>query len=452
MRLQNRLWMAPCVLCLAAAVAHADVQSEMQKEAEALQPALQAAGPMLAEGRVDEADKRILSTFPEKSRSAVESLLLGNVLFKQDPATSYALHKRAAADLPDEPIAQLEWAMEQHRAGEYAGASASYQKFIKAQPTFGPALGMWAECLIRTGQTRAAADAWARSEQGGGSLEQFESWVCDVHTHDRPDHDREGFYQKVKAGDSAAAANLVGLDCNFPEDWWNAGPKANYLEKDLDMLSAAPLKDKGLLNETECAAKCALVRAKGEGDVAGLLRAGGFLLDAHATLPQNGKLLAAMVSAALEQNVVSSDDARRNWGEKILNQARTTHDAAWFNVAAHLYLGTDRLPEIDQLGWDATGDQRFAASLLVGLAGKGSLKLEDPRLVRASKQFPDNSEIAKIVLELTKKSGKPMEPALIGAIEAEYCHFSFDSPLSPRPNAAALRVYFAELSKIEKPK
>jgi hypothetical protein len=119
---------------------------------------------------------------------------------------------------------------------------------------------------------------------------------------------------------------------------------------------------------------------------------------------------------------------RAKWGEKILAQAKATRDAATFNAVAHLYLGTDKLPEIDQLGWEATGDERFAASLLVGLAGKGNLKLDDPRLVRATKQFPENSEIARIVVMLTRQAGKPLKPALVNGIKAEYSHFSLGSP------------------------
>jgi hypothetical protein len=446
---RSAMRVAFCAFWLAAGLVRADIESQMQQEAAALHPVLQDAGQLLVAGQVDQADQKILDTFPEKSRTAMQALLLGNVLFKQDPVISYALHKRAAKELGDEPLVQLEWGMEQHRAGEYAGAAESYRKFLKAQPTFGPVHGLLAECLIRTGKTREAADEWTRSEQGGGSLEQFESWDCDVHTHDRPDHDRQGFYQSAKAGDAAAAENLIALDSNSPIDWWNAGPKDSYLASDLAMLKATKLKDESRRAEIECAAKCAQMQASESGDVAATLRRSGFLLDEKVTLPRNGKLLSAMVSAALDRQALTADEARAKWGERILAQAKASRDAATFNAAAHLYLGTEKLPEIDQLGWDATGDERFAASLLVGLVGKGNLKLDDPRLVRAAKQFPENSEIARLVVLLTRQAGKPLEPALVNGIKAEYSHFSVGSPLLSRPSAATLRAYFAELSKIQ---
>ena len=426
----------------------ADIEAEMAEASQALQPVMHDAQPLLAEGRVDEANQKILATFPEKSRTSVQALVLGNVLFRHDPRLSYALHKRATVELPNEPVAQLEWAMEQHRAGEYGGAARSYAKFIDANPQFGPALGLLSECLIRTGQTRQAVEAWVRSEQGGGSLEQLESWVCEVHTHTTPDRDRAVLLAKVKTANADAAARLVALDCNFEGDWWNRAPQAEYLAKDLEVLRKTKFADESMLRETECAARCGLIQAKGEGDVGTVLRKYGFLLDDRGTLPRSTCLVAPMLAAALSGDAISASDARRKLGPAILEKAKASRDVEVFNAAAHLYLRTGQLAEIDQAGWDATGDPRFAASLLVGLAAKGTLTLDDPRLVKAVKQFPENAEIARIVVSLSAKAGKPMQDVLVNAIRAEFSHFSIAGDLfGGRPGAAALRGYFSQLSK-----
>lgn len=439
------------VLCFSLR-ARADLQSEMVESAGKLQPILQNSAAQLAEGKVEEIDQQILATFPEKSRTPAQALILGNVLYKQDPRISYALHKQAAEKLPDEPMAQLEWAMEQHRAGEYAGAIESYEKFLKVQPQFAPALGMVAECYIRTGKIREAADAWMRSESGNGSIEELESWVCEVHTHAQPDQERAGYYTKAQADDIAAAEKLVALDCNFPVDWWNDGPRREYLSKDLEVLKAAKFKDSSRLAAVICAARCGELIVDEGGNAKELLRSGGFFFDDHATLPDNGKLLSTMLAAALSGNAITKEQARDQFGQRILDKAKATGDPDLFNAAANLYVGTDRLAEIDQLGWDATGQARFAASLLVGLMAHDKLKLDDPRLIKASAQFPENSEIAKIVVALTHQEGKPMEPVLVNAIKAEYSHFSASGMLNTRPRADSLRGYFAELSKVMKAK
>lgn len=449
MRLVTVSAVAIVVTCTVAVAA--DVQQQMRDGYESLQAVLPEAEALVLDGRLDEANKKIVATFPDASRTPAQALLLGNVLFRQDPQTSYALHKSAAAALPGEPMAQIEWAMEQHRAGEYGAAAESYAGFLSAEPAFGPALGLRAECLIRTGKTAEAVRAWEASEEGHGSLEQFESWVCELHTHSVPDRERATLLAKAKEGDGDAAERLVALDCNFPRDWWNSGSDAKHLAKDLEVLRATKLVNEPRWREIECAAECGRIEAGGDGDVAAVLRSHGFLLDESRTLPASGRLLAPMLSAALAGDVLSKEGARNRLGLRILDLAAKSADAQLYNAAAHLYVGTDRLAEIDQLGWEATGDEGFAASRIVGLAAQGKLTLDDPLLNKARRQFPENAEIQRVIVRLTREAGKPLAPALVDAIKAEFSHFSVGSPLQPRPSAAALRTYFRELGELAAP-
>jgi tetratricopeptide (TPR) repeat protein len=424
----------------------ADVRAEMMEASEKVQARMGDAGALLAEGKIDQINKTILATFTENSRTAVQALVLGNALFRGDPKASYALHKRAAAELPDEPMAQLEWAMEQHRAGEFDGAGKAYEKFVAANPQFGPALGMWSECLIRTGKVKEATETWIRSEQGGGSLEQFESWVCEVHNHRVPDRERADLIKKVAAGDAVAGVQLVALDCNFERDWWNRGPQEGYLKKDLEFLNDAKFPNTAATREARCAAECGIIQASGEGNVRTVLRKYGLLVDEKATLPSEDALLAPLFAAALDHGL-SQADARQKFGQRVLDRAKVSRNAEVYNVAAHLYLETDKLPEIDQAGWDATGDPRFAASLLAGLIAKDALKLDDPRLANALIQFPQDAQIRQVEVVLAQKSGKLTTEMLVDAIKAEFTHFSVGGILEGRPSAKALRVYYAELSK-----
>src|SRR4051812_40863078 len=110
------------VVGLASSAARADFDAEMTAAAAKVREIMPGAEALLADGHVNEARAVILAVFPEKTRSPAETLTLGNVLFTQDPEVSYELHKKAATDLPNEPDAQLEWALEQHRAGDYASA------------------------------------------------------------------------------------------------------------------------------------------------------------------------------------------------------------------------------------------------------------------------------------------------------------------------------------------
>src|SRR5262249_9540470 len=159
---------------------------------------LPAAEELAAAGELEQANAKILEVFPAATRTPAETLMLGNVLFRQDPKASYELHKRAAAELPDERMAQLEWGMQQHRAKEYAGAAASYAQVVKDNRDFAPVYGLMAECLLRLGKTGEAVEAFKQSELSqGDSIEQFESWVCDVNSTTFPHRKRQQWFAKA---------------------------------------------------------------------------------------------------------------------------------------------------------------------------------------------------------------------------------------------------------------
>ena len=77
---------------------------------------------------------KLLDTYPETTRTPAESFLLANIFFESDRKLSYKLHQAAAKAEPKNPDVIWEWGMEQHRAGDYAGALATYQEYAKAKP------------------------------------------------------------------------------------------------------------------------------------------------------------------------------------------------------------------------------------------------------------------------------------------------------------------------------
>src|SRR5262249_41079514 len=158
----------------------------------------------------------ILAVFPETTRTPVEALVAGNVLFKQDPKRAYALHKLAAAGLPDSRDAQWEWAIEQQRAREYAGALKTYDGCIKSRPNYAMAYGLAAECAIREGKIAEAVKYWNDSEKATeGTMLDLETMVCEVNGPLPPDGERERLLKLVAGGDAKAAESLLLLDCDW---------------------------------------------------------------------------------------------------------------------------------------------------------------------------------------------------------------------------------------------
>ena len=290
----------------------------------AIRAALTKAESLMLEGQLDEANATILAAFPEKSRTAEQALILANILFKQDPKNSYALHQRAAKELPDKPEAQYEWALEQHRAGEYGAAADTYARFLKVKADHVPAYGLLAECLIRTGKTREAADAWAKSEEASGSIETLESLVCEVHTAASGDRLRAELLPKAAKGDLDAAERLVVLDANFERDWWNDGPHKRYLEHDLAVLRKTDFAG-GRGAELVAAAEASLAGTNEDGGseaAAQVLKKAGFMLDEKGTLPQGPRLIPVMLDAVLSAKAISKDDCRGRSGARRSSSVR----------------------------------------------------------------------------------------------------------------------------------
>jgi hypothetical protein len=417
---------------------------EAEDAAAMLQAVLPKAEALTIEGRYDESQELILRTFPGRSRTPVQTLMLANVFFKQNPENSYALHKQAALALPKNASVQFEWAMEQHRAREYAAAADSYAKVFKLGARVAGIYGLQAECLLRTGKTKEAAEAWRLSEEARGSLEDLETWVCDVNGHLFPDRDRAKLLPKAAAGDIVAARDLIALDVAFRSDWWNDGPNARYLAHDLTLLRKTKFDDQPRLRQILCMGDCAAAEDNAKADC---LRKAGLLIDAKGTLPHDGIVVSSLLNSAISCGAVSQEVAKAKWNKVIWEKAKAAKDAELFNIVARFNIGSDKMIAIDRIAWQATGDERFAASLVDGLAQSKHFSPDDAEVKQITQKVPENWVIAQVVVNHAIRNKLPLEVPLVAAIKAEYTHFSLNGPLSPRPGANGLRRYFALLSK-----
>ncbi len=430
-----------------------EFRSQMRAASAAVRGSLTVAGDLLLEGKPDEATQKILGTFPEATRTPVESLVLGNVLFKQEREVSYNLHKRAAETLTDMLDVQFEWALQLHRAGEFGHAIEPYRRYLKAHPNRAPVWGVLAECVLRTGDTKEACETWIKSERAtDGSLEDVETLICELHEEPPMEHRRGELLRGVEKGDVESAEKLIALDAAWEFDWWNRRAHKANLKHDAEAVRRSPIEPSRRFDAVLCAAECALAMADEEADNHGIkdiLRKYDFLTDREATIPGHGGLASTVLSAALDDGVLSIEEARDRLGGSALEKARATSDPEMFNVAARLYLDTERLPAIDEAGWNATGDPRFAASYLASMLEKHELRLDSPQLVKAIAAFPEDAVIARLACSCAVAEEKPLEPYLIALIKAEYHHLSHGGMLGLRPSINNLRAAFIRLAKLQ---
>lgn len=440
-------------LCWGENVSAADPMEAMRKAGEKMSDVKMQAETLAVQGRYEEGNKLILAVFPKDRATAIEQLVTANVLFRQSPAESYALHKLAAAALPTFSSAQLEWALEQHRAKEYAGAAKTYEAFSKLKPNYAPAYGLAAECALRLGDTAKAIDLWTKSEKASsGTLEDFESLVCEVNGSIPNDRTRAELLTKARQGNAAAATDLILMDAAFKTDWWNEGPNIDRLKNDLAVIKGVFTTPDLNVIAAICVADVTLGTDSSEPvPLAPRLKKAGLFLGDKFALPDNGKAASHLLQLIITNKVLTEEEARNRYSERMLGLARQHKDAEMYNAAAYLNLGTDKLSEIDLEAWNSTGDSRFACSYLAGQIGLHQLTLDDPLFVRAIKEFPGNGVIAGFAVRLAAEKKISLNQYLVAAIKAEYTKFSTDRPGVdfPRPSAYVLQNYFAELAKLQ---
>lgn len=424
-----------------------DFKNDLKADAEKAKLTLQLGQRLLLDGKLDKANAGLLELFPEATRTPSQSFLLGNLIWATDPKLSYALHKAAVEKLPDEADPQLEWAMEQHRRGEYKGAAEAYAKYSAAVPEYAVAWGLAADCLARLGRDRDAVKAWQSSESAKqGSLESFESMVCEIHRESIPVRERSEYLKAVAKGDADAAVALIALDAFYPLDWWNTRANKDFLKRDMVAVHAVKFVDPRRLEAIECTAAVGPLSQKDVKAVREALSQYRFLLDDDVSVPSDPKLAAIVIDHAVESGALG--ETRKKVADKVLAAARSTKNADLWNATLFLYQGEDQLA-LEKEAWEATSDARFAMGYLSLMAGSGTLNKEDAILSRALQLFPENGFIVRKSYDLAKKDGTVTPELLLQAIKAEFRHFSSTGML-PRPRAALLRVYFKELDGLLK--
>lgn len=431
-----------------------DFMEEVQKSSAELEAPQQVAGKMLLGGDLAGSNKYLLDAFPESTRTLAQAFVLGNMLFALAPETSYELHKKVAKELPDEPYAQLEWALQQHRQKEYAGAVEAYSVATKAMPDRAVFHGLQAECFIQLGKIDEAVAAWKRSEEAtNGTLIDFESMVCEINGGFSPLQKRCLLIERVRAGDIDAAEELVVHDSEYTTDWWNSNVNSRFLRDDVELIRGMKSDDKADVDEIVRAVDIILAAEKNAEAAKSAFVQNHFLLDEEHTLPKRARLASHLMGILETHELMTSEAMRATWEEQITNRAMSEKSDVLFNIVAHLNLGTDRLAAIQDLAWKTTGGEVFATSRIVALDVNDKLTLDNPLLNEATERFPRNGVIAQSFLRCTISAKQPPKDALIQAIKAEYSHFSTGPGLYVRRSARKLRAYFQLLSQeLEKKK
>lgn len=448
------LILAACSVAIRSLAAD-DFSAQCETALERLTPLAPDFRRRIVDGNVTEATAKVLAAFPEESRNEAEAYTLGNLLFDIDANASYALHKAAALPKTEHSLVLWEWAIEQHRAKEYQGALDSYLAFSRLQPHSASTYALQADCLLRLNRVDEAIDAWKNSEHAKtGSIEQMENLVCATHLAPGNLQRREKLLAKaLSEHDADAAADLVALDCRFPQDWWHNGPQKDFLAHDVPaVLTSLNLPENDLARRgIACAAECAIGLDEA-GEVCAALKKHNLIVDDSHTIPKHAGVARSILEAARASNAVDEPTLREWLGGRFLEQARQSHNADFWHMAVG-FGPTDPVgsAKLEHEAWRDSGDALFACGFLVAKNAIQPLTLDDADLTAAHQQFPDNGEIMHVVCVVAKAEKRLTRQLLSQAAQAELNQFSsFIAPASVvlRPRSDYVRSYFGELARM----
>ncbi|OAI57848.1 hypothetical protein AYO47_07425 [Planctomyces sp. SCGC AG-212-M04] len=427
-----------------------DLERELKAAGDRVDAVRPAAEALMAKGEYDKANETLLAVFPDGQRTPAQALVLGNVLFNQLPSASYRLHKEAAQAFVDELNVQLEWALEQHRAGEYDAARITWEKVCKKAPDQAIYHALRAECLIRTHRIVEAVAAWQASEAApAGKREEFEGLLFGLKNRKSPHQERSALLHEVRSGDIAAAEKLVLLDATFRTNWWISEPNLDYLDADIALVGETEFSDKPRQQVLRVFADIVRSDRKKDGAVEKQIRESGLFFDKKTTLPASDVVMASLLGLILESKIKAREEAFAIFGQKVIERARKSKEPELWNVLCNLTLGSELYRANAQKAGEVTGESRFAVGFITDLERTDELTSDHPDLLRAIEQFPEDSILAQLRLRRALKEGRPLRPYLEAAIKAEYTKLSpSPSPLGLRPSSVALRIYFGQLAQI----
>ena len=414
----QRWFSVPVLVPVLVATSQAE-KPPLRDEIKALQavyrPALSAGGKLALDGALAQANEALVNRVPDKEKTAAHYLFLGNVLFSVDHKLSYRFHEQAYRMRPDDALARLEWAIEQHRAGQLPGAIRTYEKYLESEPSDEKIYALLADCLIRTNDFRGAVNAWqkARHDRHHIAIESAIHWIYGA---EAPQTRRNKLLGEIRAGQLDRIENLIVLDLTWDRDWWNQEVNKKTLERDLDEIRRLLKDDAPRRAAIEALASFRLRQTKPQEFERALLE-NKIIVGPDARLPASSLLTSAIMADLLSKRLSSRTALYSRHATELWRRGENG-DGEALNVLANLATEADkdRLPAIDKLGWDKGLGDKFAASYLVAYKGSDL----DSLLKKAHGEYPNNPVIALKIMRMAKDSRTLDASGVAAVIRAEY--------------------------------
>lgn len=379
--------------------------AEVQQAAKQMEPVKAHFGEMMVAGEVAAFVRQLEESLPEKARPAAHDYALASLLFDLDPARSIALHQRVHERLPDNPLVSFEWALELHRAGRLKEAEAIYASLPAGKPMVaGTVQALHADVLARLGRYERAISLWQGLdlEADGDHVTQALGWA---YAPISPWVRRAELLQRVAKGEAGAARELLFLDAAFDWSPLRIEVRFDLMDADLQRARNAPTADAEAISLLAHWARLRRARLEADAEdtspkgieqaVASAREAAtaAHLLGESPALPRDLRLAESMLIDVIELGLAEPAEVLANFEDELWARLRAKPpEAAAARMLGGLYdaAGSERAAEAWRAGWDGCADAECVGFLV---HADDDIKPDDPLLVAALKQHPDEASI-----------------------------------------------------------
>lgn len=352
---------------------------------------------MLQDGRRSAVNAKLKALVPDNSKSALDYLVLANMLYRAEPQASDAYLKQAEALLPDEVSILYERGMHEHRNGHCDQALAYYDRvhateWGKRNPV------SWAystQCRLQLGDYEKAMQDWQLADFPKYHA-AIETAMYEIFSRHDSENAREEKIGRAASGSVDALCDLVDLDRHWETDWWNINTNEAYLQHDIE------LGKRLLANDAAALAAFKLCHEAGglspdqfrQRIIAASYWEGKYLLPAQPTLAY------IVLDNVERKGLATPEEILQHYGTQLKARLKANPaDQRTLDLLAHLYSATDRdeeLAVIDEQGWKTQHLQNYAQSYMLGKAmAGGDIQAE---LALALAEFPNDAILRQISL------------------------------------------------------
>jgi hypothetical protein len=379
-----------------------------------------------------------------KAKDGYQSYLVGGALYQIAPEASYRLHKKAIESKPNELSFNLEYALESHRAGEYATAIKYYERYKKAVPKDYRANVWLSECYLNLDNYSKAIEHWKAANHPKNHV-GIDKAIHIIHGDTDQIQKRSAFLKKIQNKDAKSAYKLIFLDMNWKLDWWNSNIQEYFLNKDMLTIKEAFGLESKVYKELDAykTIKQLSKQASMKDSIQKTFLNAKLLLNNN-KIPNHGKVASDLLQIAFFNDLIVAKQFFEDRGDELLKLADTHQDIELLNIYAYLEATVNGkvAPATDKKGWDEYKSEKFAISYFIGLADKNTY--DNPDLAKALQDFPNSSKIHWVKLNCAKIEGKPLKDDLIAVLKKEFKTLGSD----PSKYSYGLKSYFALLEEV----